>query len=300
LRLLDRLARDEWNIGVVDQTIDDIARHGIEKPVRWFPPHPWRIFADPFCVVHPDGGVRVMAERLNHWIGKGEIWSAIVPAGDDLLTARFDRYLTAPVHLSYPSYVQDGPATYLAVESHELDGLFLWRQDGAQWCREKMVLRGPVVDATFFYDGTLWWIFCTFGDDKPDECLYVFYSRSLLGDWTPHPLNPVKKDRASARPGGSLFHVDGMLMRPSQDCSKTYGGGLVLNHVVSLTPDIFLEVPYRYISPPSAYYRDGIHTIAAAGNCTVIDGKRWHRGAADPARIIVAKILKMHRQGRAR
>jgi hypothetical protein len=300
LAFLDRFARDEWNIGIVHQTIEDIARHGIEQPVHWFPADSWRIFADPFCVVQPDGGVTIMAELLNHWVGKGEIWTASVHAGDDPLKAKFHRHITGPVHLSYPSCIQDGAVTYATMESYEAGGLFLWRRNGDEWHFERTLLTGPVVDATIYRHGQFWWLFCTFGDDRPDERLHLFYSRSLLEEWRPHPANPIKDDRASARPAGALFQVDGKLIRPSQNSSKTYGGSLVLNHVVALTPEAFQEVSYRHILPQSQYYADGIHTIAAAGSYTVIDGKRWHYGSANLVRALVAKAVKMHRKRKAR
>jgi hypothetical protein len=34
------VARDEWNIGVVPQTVADIALNGITRPVHWLTPIP--------------------------------------------------------------------------------------------------------------------------------------------------------------------------------------------------------------------------------------------------------------------
>jgi hypothetical protein len=299
LGLFDRFARDEWNIGIVHQTIGDIARYGILQPVQWFPANSWRIFADPFCLMQPDGSVIILAEMLNHWVGKGEIWSARVAVNDEMANARFHRNFSLPVHLSYPGYVRDGPDIYATVESYEAGGLFLWRLDGDRWHYEKTLLPGPVIDGTLYFDGQLWWIFCTFGNDAPDERLYLFYSSTLLGAWTPHPSNPVKTDRASARPAGAFFQVDGKLIRPSQNSSKTYGGSLVLSHVVTLTPKAFVERPFQHIVPPSENYPDGIHTIAAAGEFTIIDGKRWHYGSVNVARAVVAKVFKIYRKHNA-
>jgi hypothetical protein len=297
--MLQRFARDAWNLGVVHQTIEDIARHGICRPIQWFPRNAWRIFADPFCVVHADGQLTVLAEVMNHWVGRGEIWQATVAAGTNPIGAQFKRHIAGSVHLSYPVVATENSVTYAIVESHEAGGLFLWRQDNGQWHYVRTLMTGPVVDATLYHDGQLWWLFCTFGNDGPNERLHLFYSRSLLARWTAHPANPVKTDLGSARPAGTLFQVDGKLIRPSQNSVKTYGGSLMLNHVVTLTQQAFAEIPLRQILPQSDYYNDGIHTIAAAGDYTLIDGKRWHFGVANLPRAVLAKAFKLRRSRRA-
>lgn len=295
MKLIDRLTREEWNIGVVDQPIAEIVRHGIRKPVRWFPGNSWRIFADPFCIVNADNSVTILAEMMNHWVGRGEIWRATVPCGDDPLTAKFTPHVTASAHLSYPSYVQDGGTTYALMESYETARLMLWRYDGVSWHCVKTLLDRPAVDPTIYFDGKLWWLFCTFSDDKPDDHLQLYFANSLLDEWTPHPSNPVKVGRAGTRPGGSLFAVDSMLIRPSQDSSETYGGRLFLNHVTTLSPDHFTEVSYRIIEPTDNYYSAGIHTIAAAGDYTVVDGKRWHVGISNLPMRLNAKLRRKQR-----
>jgi hypothetical protein len=292
---LPDLARDEWNLGIVHQTISDIVRRGIVLPIRWFPGNSWRIFADPFCFRGEDGTVTILAEMLNHWNGRGEIWSAIVEAGDDPLNAKFRPHIRSSAHLSYPSYIREGDTTFATMESFEVGELFLWRLNGSQWRFEKTLLARPAIDPTIYHDGELWWLFCTFADDRPDENLHLFYAKSLLEEWVPHPSNPIVSNRANARPAGELFQVDGMLIRPAQDSSITYGGRLILNRVITLTPDTFNEVPFRTITPQSDYYADGVHTISAAGDYTIIDGKRWHRGFGNVGRRITAKALKMYR-----
>ena len=297
---IEGLARDEWNIGIVHQSIEDIVRSGIHQPVEWFSKDPWRILADPFCVSDGDDAVTIYAENLSHWTGRGEIWAARFSFGDGGARAPFRPHIAGPVHLSYPFILRDGDATFAAVESFEAGGLFLWRVDDNGWRFEKTLLDRPAVDSTFYRDDRYWWLFCTFFDDHPDERLHAFFSETLCGDWTPHAHNPIKVDRSSARPAGALFEVDGKLFRPSQNSSRTYGGSLMINHVVALTPETYQEVAYREIPPIEPNYPDGIHTISAAGAYTIIDGKRWHRGiGANFARKVSAKVNKVQRQRRS-
>jgi len=84
----------------------------------------------------------------------------------------------------------------------------------------------------------------------------------------------VKVDVRSSRPAGTPFTSDGTLYRPSMDNTGWYGGRVVVNRVVALTPDDFTEEVAVVIPPFPGPFGRGIHTIAAAGQSTVIDGKR--------------------------
>ena len=110
-------------------------------------------------------------------------------------------------------------------------------------------------------------------------------------------MNPVKSDIRSSRPGGTPFVVDGVLHRPSQDDSRVYGGRLVINRVVELTPDRFGEEPVRAVGPDPAY-PDGLHTLSAAGRRTLVDGNHRHlvpdafrRVATRQARAVRRRIV---------
>lgn len=299
--MLDRFARDEWNLGIVRQTVYDIVRDGIHEPVRWFPHNSWRIFADPCCIVQADGSLIIVAELLNHWIGKGQIQMARVPKGGDPLKADFHILMGGPSHLSYPHLVQDRDDLYMLVESYEAGGLGLWQIDAAYHLHfVKLLLPRPAIDATLYNDGTRWWLFCTFFDDAPNTNLHLFHASSLIGQWHAHPHNPIVRAKCSARPAGPLFQVGADLIRPSQDSSVTYGGQLIFNRVERLTPCDYAETRIRVVVPQSDYYCDGIHTIVGAGDYTIIDGKRWHRGLVNVPCRISAKAHRMYRAGRAR
>jgi hypothetical protein len=85
----------------------------------------------------------------------------------------------------------------------------------------------------------------------------------------------VKTDVRSSRPAGTPFVHEGSLYRPAQDCSRTYGGRIALNRIVTLTSEDFLEEPVALIEPVrSSRYPDGVHTVSAFGEHTLVDGKR--------------------------
>jgi hypothetical protein len=70
--------------------------------------------------------------------------------------------------------------------------------------------------------------------------------------------------------------IDGVLYRPSQDCSETYGGALVINRIDRLTPTEFHESVAATLRPlPGGPYPHGLHTLNGLADGTVLDGKKF-------------------------
>jgi hypothetical protein len=104
---------------------------------------------------------------------------------------------------------------------------------------DRMLIEGvPITDATVFFEGGLWWLFCTHVGSVE---LHVYHAKTLHGESTAHTLNPVKREVSSSRPAGPPYRRRGDLYRPAQDCSITFGGGVTINRVLELAPDRFRE-----------------------------------------------------------
>ena len=105
--------------------------------------------------------------------------------------------------------------------------------------------------------------------------LHIAYAERLMGPWTQHSHNPVRFDVTSARPGGTPFVTDGQVVLPVQDCSTTYGGAMRALRIGTLTPERFeAQAGDALHAPRGSDYREGFHTMAAAGGFTLIDAKR--------------------------
>lgn len=296
-----KLCREEWNLGIVRQSAQHIVTHGIIKPVQWLPAMgPWLMLADPYFRIL-DGRPLIFAEFLDYRRGKGEIWSA--PFRENGLSlADFRPFLDEPVHLSFPFLFCHSGCEYMIIETWEANGLYLYRRQKLpggtfRWDVERKLLDGPIVDAAIFHqkDEHRWWIFCGFQDQSPNENLFLFYSGSPEGPWEPHRHNPVKRDLLSSRSAGPLFLSDqgDYIMRPAQDCTRTYGGGVAINRITTLHPSCFEEQTVRLLHPLPGPYPDGLHTLCPAGDYTIIDGKRWGFRPSD-------LIRKMRLRGSAR
>jgi hypothetical protein len=292
-QLRRKLCHEAWNIGVVDQPAADIARHGIVRPPRWLAaPAPGTMLADPSCFARADGGFDLYAEYLDYRQPRGAIWRATVPAGADLATARFAPLLAEPWHMSYPfAFADEDGGRLLTAETWQAGRAMLWRQAGEGWEPAGVVLAGrEVVDPTLWLGPDRWWLFCSFHDDGPDDRLHLFHAPGPTGPWTPHAANPVRVGAAGSRPAGPLFLADGVLIRPGQDCTLTYGGAVILHAVRRLDPEGYAEEAVRFLGPVPGAYPHGLHTVCPAGDMTLIDGKRWRRDLPGFARKLRRRL----------
>ena len=267
---------EDWNIGIVAAPVTQIIASGRPAAVRWLPqPRSGHYHADPFAL--DDGSDIVLCEDYGHAGGKGRI--AAIDASADCAGATPIESFASADHRSYPYLFTAGGTVYCIPESAENRCVELFRAERFpdRWQRVvTLVADFPALDSTVFPFAGRWWLFCTSADEGSEHKLHAWHADMLLGPWQPHPLNPLKCDVASSRPAGPPFLIAGELHRPSQDCSRTYGGAITINRIVTLTPTDFAEIPAGRVDPPSdGPYRSGLHTLCPLGDRTIIDGKRF-------------------------
>jgi hypothetical protein len=150
-----------------------------------------------------------------------------------------------------------------------VDGLTGWKP--TRTLIEAMAL----TDSTLLLSGGRVWLFGALAIDEGaalDE-LHLFSAPSLDGEWVPHPLNPIVSDIRSARPAGALFEHNGALIRPAQDCSRSYGWRIVLNRVDVLTEDAYSETAIGHLEPTDRRITR-THTYNASAGYEAVDGLR--------------------------
>ncbi len=287
---------DFWQVGLVPAPIsallDPLALAALRERIIWLPdPGPWRYLADPFALRRGDA-IHVFVEAFDyrtkhgviehHEFGPGFVWRGKHTA------------LARPFHLSYPFIVEDGGEVYMIPESQRQGEIALYRarKFPGGWVRETSLLRGVAgAEASLIRHGGLWWMFFTIvGPQARDQReLHVAHAKQLTGPWVLHPQNPIVEDRAGARPGGTPFVApDGRITLPVQDCSQTYGGAIRFLRFTTLNPDL-IETEHLAATLTgdlvSDTHRDGLHTLAACGDLTLLDVKciahPWARYAVD-------------------
>lgn len=291
---------EEWAIGFIDcplgETLSSIEAGAQPVGVReWVVrPDPRGYWADPF-VVERNGQRHLLCEDFDYCKGQGKI--VIVPLREASGSTTSIHELPIERHASYPCAFEHQGDVYCVPEVFESREIALFKavEFPRTWERCTILIHDFAgVDPTLFRHRGLWWLVATDAERDPDRDLFAWYSENLFGKWRSHLRNPIKVDIRSARPAGPPLEHEGRLYRPAQDCSRTYGGAVVINRVSRLTPTEFLEDVVGFMPPdPEGPYPDGLHTLTGCSDLTVIDVKRhafkpcttWHRFRTIPSRI---------------
>ena len=297
------LEQDHWNIGIVEQPIEeflDPARP--RQPVKWLPAlAKGQFVADPFGWVQ-DGRLTIFCEYLDYRDGVGTI--AAIQPGEPAAGERVPVTIGPfpPVHLSYPAVFEHQGRLLCIPETQGAREVALYGLERFpdKWIKlTTLIENAAIVDATLFRHGELWWLAGASdpGGAQMGADLHLWFATDVMGPWTPHPANPVKTDVSSARPAGTPFVSNGVLYRPAQDSSTTYGSRVVINRVLTLTTAVFREEPAAFVEPDTAGpYPDGLHTLTAVGAITLIDGKRLEIAPAEFRRVIVRMVRRRLRK----
>lgn len=274
------LRKDIWRPAIARAPIEQIVAHrSLEGvPLIWLPPMgSFRFLADPFGWWRGDK-LYVFVEAYDYRDRRGTIEVLTYDSRFELV----DRApaLSCPWHLSYPFLVEAEGEMWMLPESHRSGRLTLYRSVGwpDRWeAAADLALDTVAIDASPLWHQGRWWLFYSpsGGEDEKMGALHCAWAERLLGPWITHPLNPVRRDLAGARPGGTPYSDGDEIVLPVQDCSRTYGGAISALRI-AVTPTAFSSRLDRPIRPPMAEapFIEGLHTLSAAGPVTLVDMKR--------------------------
>jgi len=290
--MLRRPRTDFWRVGIVPVRIQDIDADRLaelRERVVWLPDAGrWRYLADPFGLVRGDA-LHVFVEAYDHRIKRATLERHELGL-HDLVWRRQSTVMDKPFHLSYPQVFEHEGETWMVPETYQAGEIALYRAVDAsldRWERECALLGGlPGADASLVQHGGRWWMFYTLvGPGARDQReLHVAHAQALAGPWAPLAGNPVRIGRDGARPAGRPFVAhDGVLTLPVQDSSTGYGGATRLLRFALLTPErVEIEVGTERLTGDlvSDSHAEGLHTLSACGQFTLIDVKRVDRSRA--------------------
>lgn len=226
-----------------------------------------RYYADPFLFAH-DGEVHLFVEELPYDRGRAILSvSTLRPDG----TMDVPRpILETEHHLSYPQvFARDG-AIWMLPEASASGRLTLYRARKYPdvWEPAADLINEPLHDAALFeHSGRLWISAATQGSGRANwgsswDSLALYSALTLLGPWTPHPMNPVLIDARAARPAGDVYEIGGRLYRPAQDCSLDYGSALTVAEIERLDDRAFAQKLVVHVSFPKPTRLLGPHTLS--------------------------------------
>ena len=182
------------------------------------------------------------------------------------------------VHASYPYLLEHDGELLCIPETAQAGRVEAWRcvEFPDRWERHATLLDDvPLLDPTIVEWGEpLVAVRHAPGPRPQRRAVAVARRHHRSGPWTAHPANPVKIDVSSSRPAGTPFVIDGVLYRPAQDCSRGYGGAVVVNRVVRLDETAFVEEPVGRVVVGDGRYTAGTHTLAQRDGLVAVDARR--------------------------
>lgn len=230
-------------------------------------------WADPFVVSAQGRRLVFVEEMANPKSNNANIACVELMDGG---ARRLGVALDEPGHLSFPQVFAWEGEWYMTVESSYDRRVSLYRATAfpLEWVRTRDLVTGRVcVDPTLHHHDGHWYLFTNVaenGNSTSDE-LFLFVADSLDGVFAPHPASPLVCDVRRARMAGKLFHHDGRLIRPAQDCGPGYGNAVVFSEVLELGPTIYREKQLSRLAPYLTRRVEGCHTYNSDGNVEVLD-----------------------------
>lgn len=289
---MNRFITDLWRIGIIQAPIQQIATVGAldRFPIKWIDaPRSLSFLADPFGLWR-DGKLYLFAEAYDYRTQCGNIVVFVLDAALNVIEQR--TVLAEPWHLSYPFVFEAEGETWMLPEGYKSGKLALYRATDFPWKWEKVPafsFPSAAIDATPLFAEGCWWMFYTPPKPRAARTSVLMLARAdnLLGPWQNVTEQPVRQDKSGARMGGTPFLHQGNIVLPTQDCSQTYGGALRLLEIppASLQMPQFSSGALLQAPASSAPFTDGLHTLSAVGDITLIDTKRILRGS--PHRLMV-------------
>ena len=268
--------RELWAIGIINNPVQNLINSLRPSDIKWIEPPSNRFYADPF-LIKKDETSYIFFEDYSYEEEKGRI--SYIETKDFITFSDVKPIIDTSFHLSYPFMLEYEGKYYCIPEQYSTGEVALYEAVSFpdRWTKKATLLKDfPGIDPTIIRHNNLWWMFVANQKDNDSSKLYLFYSEKLEGQWKPHKNNSVRHFPKMTRPAGAIFKHNGKLIRPAQNCTKTYGGSTIFYEITKLSTEDFKEVFIGELLPNvTSQYPDGLHHSIPNNNITIIDGKRW-------------------------
>jgi hypothetical protein len=243
-------------------------------------------WADPFVVKENDYYYLFVEEYIYKKL-KAHISVLKVDNKGNLLSA--NKIIERQYHMSYPFVFTLDNDYYMIPETGKNKTIELYKSTGFpyKWEFERNLMENiSAVDTTLFFYNNKWWLFTSVDQTgnvsgNSTELFLYFTDNIFSGKWEYHPENPIVSDVRSARPAGKLYIHDGIIYRPSQDCSGRYGKAFNINKVTKLTETEYSEAVHVKINPGWDKKLAGTHTYNCDADFSIIDTYTFRKRVED-------------------
>lgn len=266
-QLAERVYRLEWNIALVENTLEELFQ-GEQLNLRMLN-HSYtdRWFADPFILGMKDNKLFLLVEEWMRKENKSRISKLTINLEDFSLESTIP-VLEMEKVLSFPAIYQKNGKIYIYPEMSEngVSRIFEYDTEHNSCISSEILSQRKVIDGvmTDLFGETL-----LFGTEKPNsngKSLNV-YRKSTDGF---EQSDIIHFSENIARMAGNFFSYEGNIYRPTQDCNKTYGNGVVIQRCDLQDGKLRMDNVLRLYSTDEKY-RFGFHTFNMYNNVIIGD-----------------------------
>lgn len=229
-------------------------------------------FADPFILTIKDDKIVVLVEEFSYSINKGRLARLEIDRfGYSLI--KYEIILELPTHLSFPNIQRVGDKIYIVPENSQSGGCYLYEYNDVT---KQLLLRNkisdePLTDATFCKIDNQLFLFATVCPEQNGNVLQIY---KVDSNFKAFKHQTFIFDSNIARNAGNPFSDGADLIRPAQDCNKSYGGKIILQKIIYNSKNqSFTFKNIGEISPFNCRYQQGVHTLNKYENLFVIDAR---------------------------
>ena len=267
--------RKKWDLAFVKGGLDSVFS---DKPLEFDVvenPYKDRWFADPFVLDVTEDKIFLLAEEFRFRQPKGRIAKLTI----DRRTMTIEKFvilLECPTHLSFPNILRREGKIYVYPENANGGKQHIYEYDAEN---EKLVFVKTICEDAI-WDACMtdilgkWQLYAV---SQNDFILEVYNWDEAAGTFV--HAQTLESDKKDNRMAGQLFEYHGVKYCPTQDGSRTYGGGVLLKQLKSTGDEVQL-LPGKLIAPPAGSQWEGLHTLNEYNGVVVIDLKGWVHPAA--------------------
>ena len=209
--------------------------------------------------------------------------------------------LKMPWHLSYPHVFTYDNKVFMIPESYVGEEIALFEAEifPTKWKKVRTLKSNCVaVDSTLFVAGQKQWL-QTLEFQEGHEIFNIY---AVEKDYLDKKAFQIAVDDVNKRPAGKLFYYKNKLIRPAQDCTKSYGCALNFFEVLNVSNESYEEKLFAKVFPDEIQsdfcgVPQGIHTYNLSDKYEVIDLKSyeidWLFYIMRPLRFIGRKIKRL-------
>lgn len=268
--IYNRIVLGRWDIGFVENSIDEILR-GEElkiKYVKYLFKGRW--YADPFILDYDDEKIILLVEDYSDSDKKGKI-SKLVINRKTMELENVKIILELDSHLSFPAIIRKGEKIFIYPENSRGRGLVLYEYNQeTETCHEvKQISDEPFADAVITdFEGEEY-LFSINGANPKKNTLEVWYKEVKQDKY--ELIQEIGFQEAIARNAGDFFESNGQFYRVAQESNFTYGHALSIQRITK-EGDIIKMEEVRRLMPPGLS-RFGMHTFNVYKDLIVVDLK---------------------------